>query len=147
MSEPRDGLSPVEEALAALRPAASGPDRDRLMWEAGRESRRTPALWPLATALLALAVAALAVWPREAPAPRVVQRVVYVTREPAPVVPAALPPVLAVPQEPAWQPAGPGYLELRRAVLARGLDGLPDAPGGTGEGAASLGELLREMAG
>ncbi len=147
MSAQRDGLSPIEEALAALRPAASGPDRDRLMWEAGRASRRTPTAWPVATALLALAVAALALWPREAPPPRVVQRVVYVTREPAPALPASLPPVAAVPQALAWKPAGPGYLELRRAVLARGVDALPERPGGTGGGAASLGEMMRKMAG
>jgi len=147
MSAQRDGLSPIEEALAALRPAACGPDRDRLMWEAGRASRRTPTAWPIATALLAVAVAALAAWPREAPAPRVVERVVYVTRDPAPAVPVSLPPVAAAPQEQAWQPAGPGYLELRRAVLARGVDAIPEGPGGGGGAPQTLGDLLREGAG
>ena len=63
MSEKRlnEELSAVEAALAALKPAASGVDRDRVMFLAGRASagtnatlrpsRRTHWLWPCTTAV------------------------------------------------------------------------------------------------
>ena len=70
MSEKRlnEELSAVEAALASLKPAASGADRDRVMFLAGRMSavastplhqkHKTPWLWPCATAVsLLLAIA------------------------------------------------------------------------------------------
>ena len=150
MSEERRELGPIEEALASLRPAVGGLDRDRLMWEAGRASRRTPLVWPLATAAVALVAVALAAWPRQAPEARVVERIVYVT--PAPSAPAqavllVAPAVLAAEPPETWQPSGPGYVALRNAVLARGIDALPEAPAGAAAKPESVRDLLRDVAG
>jgi hypothetical protein len=70
MSEKRinEELAAVEAALASLKPATSGVDRDRVMFLAGRMSavanaplhqkQKTPWLWPCATAVsLLLAIA------------------------------------------------------------------------------------------
>lgn len=56
-------MSPFETRLRGLRPAASGLDRDRLLFDAGRASR-LPALWPAASLLAcaALVAACLAWW-------------------------------------------------------------------------------------
>jgi hypothetical protein len=147
MSGEERELSSVEEALAALRPAACGLDRDRLMWEAGRASRRTPVAWPLAAAAAALVAVALAVRPGEPPQPQAVERLVYVTAGPAPPTPAPFLRPAATGIVAVRQPPHAGYLELRRAVLARGLDGLPETAHGSATGAESIGDLLREYAG
>jgi len=76
-------LQSLEAALAALVPRAERLDRDRLMFEAGRESVLKSAsrgrwAWPaLSTAMTALAGALLVMLVLR-PEPRVVERIVYV---------------------------------------------------------------------
>ena len=76
-------LQSLEAALAALVPRAERLDRDRLMFEAGRESVLKSAsrgrwAWPaLSTAMTALAGARLVLLVHR-PEPRVVERIVYV---------------------------------------------------------------------
>ncbi len=118
----------VEGALASLKPAPSGVDRDILMFSAGQASapaRRFGVLWPLATsgALLAAVILGIALL-TQAPQ-RVIEKTVFVPVEsarPAARAYAEARPALWAREQP-W-PRG-NYLELRQKVLAGGLDALP----------------------
>jgi hypothetical protein len=130
----------LEAALGALRPAAAGIDRDCLMYRAGeRAGGRRQRLWQGATAMFA---AALMTSLLIRPAPRYVDRYVYVEAG-APARVADARPV----HEPGPADDGvqgllmqdaTGYVRLREAVLVRGIDALPVAPGGS----ATVGEPL-----
>jgi hypothetical protein len=76
-------LTGIELALGGLIPAASGLDRDRLMFQAGAfsrsRSRRARWVWPPVAAVLALVVACESVFLARRPAERVV--VVHVPAE------------------------------------------------------------------
>lgn len=98
-------LAALEAALASLTPQAPRLDRDRLMFQAGQAAPRRRAgawLWPCATAA-SLALAA-----------------VLALRGPAEVHDSPPPAIAArdLSQSP--------YLELRRLVLAHGVDALPE---------------------
>jgi hypothetical protein len=126
MNDP--ALDALAGALRGLAPRAGGLDRDALMFRAGRASAPRRWAWPLATAASAAAALALGVlmWARPEPAPRVVERVVY--------LPAESPP--RAPDQPAPSPgdAGTGtgswssYLQMLPRVARWGFDGLPPLP-------------------
>jgi len=129
----------LEAALGALAPAASGIDRDALMFRAGRASaRRGMYGWRAGTLVLAAALTcSLVTRPRPGAQPRVVERVVRVEVEkPAPSPPRA--PVVgqALPFGLRWA-GNARYLKLRNEVLERGLSALPEpdpsAPAGPRE--------------
>src|SRR5450755_2834330 len=75
-------LKAIESALGELIPLASGIDRDRLMFQAGAMSRSTPRprrwAWPALTAALSVALAGESLFLGNRPAPRVVERIVFV---------------------------------------------------------------------
>ena len=145
---------PLAAALARLEPAPARLDRDRLMYQAGAESRRwVVRLWQATAGFLAAVGfwAGAQVYLRP---PVVVERVVYVEKEsakaepqndsqlaPAPTpkpAPEAPPPAAAVPEDlpashqpPAYHLAEPAgdmatYYQLRNDVLTGGLGLLPD---------------------
>jgi len=119
-----DNLTPADEELArvlgGLRPAATGIDRDTLMFAAGRAStqRRVRAWQGLSAAAATLLVVALVVPPRAMPTRVTVER------------PRQTPGSERIAARPAPTPAeadavplvDASYLKLRNAVLARGVD-------------------------
>ncbi len=131
MSEPAHDheLAAFQAALARLTPMPEGIDIAQLLFRAGQLSapRRSWA-WPCAAAasmLLAIALGSVLVLrPVPQPAERIVEVLV-----PAPTRPAEPPerPIPATDETPDTHPlVGDGdYLQLRRAVLAQGLDALP----------------------
>lgn len=134
MPEPThdDELAALQAALARLAPAPDGINVARLLFRAGQASvpRRTWA-WPAATAASALLAATLGAVLVLRPLPPPAERIVIV-KEPAPSPQPAVPVSPRVPDETASvpaeadQPRGDGdYLQLRREVLARGVDALP----------------------
>ncbi len=136
----QDDLSPgereLEAALAGLHAAAPSINRDELMFRAGqRSARRRTRAWQTAAVCLGLSTGLAILYP---PAPREVPRTVYVSIPPAPSPGWPVPgPVQANPAatELAGTGSSPirlgnplppdGYLRVRNAVLARGLDALP----------------------
>ena len=102
----------LEAVLGGLRPATLPSDRDRVMFCAGRASvRRRPSVWPWSTAALAVLLGVSLVT-RVAPGP-----------QSSPQMVSALP---GGPRSLVSQPImDPEYLEIRQAVLAKGLDALP----------------------
>jgi hypothetical protein len=131
MPQPHDEeLTALETALGGLAPAPA-PDRDRILFEAGRAAARPPRLWPLTAAALALACTGLggALWLR--PGPQTVERVVYLL---APAPPAAEPRRAADPAPEAPPDWGArererfGSFRLTRDALRWGVDNLPLAP-------------------
>ena len=137
---PQEPLDPelrmIEEALGRLAPARSRLDRDRLMFQAGVLSARSPArhrwVWPSIAAALALLAMSesilLAVRPRT--------RVVLAQAPPPQEPPVSQPSIeLLSNVEPSrsrapepWLPGDSAGLGLKRQVLRFGLDGLPDPP-------------------
>jgi hypothetical protein len=131
MSEPpyNDELAAFQTALARLTPAPEGINIARLLFQAGQRSapRRSWAC-PCAAAaslMLALALGSVLVFrPTPQPPERIVQVFVQPPTPPAIHVEQPIPPVVEMPDTP--RPAGEGdYLQLRREVLAKGLDALP----------------------
>jgi hypothetical protein len=150
---PRD-LTPLESALASLMPATVRVDRDRLMYQAGQASAQAEAttagvqprawLWPTAAAGMSTVAAALFVLLVVRPQPAVVERIVYVPAEGAPVAKgeASAAKTDSLQQPPpgprrtiigdrtlagGWTGLGetnrrPAYLGLRDQVLAFGVD-------------------------
>jgi hypothetical protein len=137
-------LRELEAALAALRPAASGIDRNRLMFRAGQASmRRRGRLWQGLSAGLAICLG-LSLALRQVP-PHAQE--------------VAVSPPLNAPMQVAMQlPTSPGdsdratpptgeYLHLRDTVLAKGLDALPTATyAGPAEPALTVRSILDEAA-
>ena len=129
-----EGLTPaqreLESALAAVRPARGGLNRDRVLFRAGqasarRQGLRTTGAMAVLSALLGASAILFALRGAET---KVVERVVYREAPEAPRV--AVRPVETVAPSPA--PASfasqSEYLRLRQAVLEKGLDALPAAP-------------------
>ena len=125
-------LDNIEAQLAALRPAASGIDRDALLYAAGRAVGEAVALrpapqrwaWPLAAATsLLLAATFASLWVREYHAiePTVVQAVSPPANETiaASVADDETSPPLAKPLGEA------SYFHLRQVALRDGVDALP----------------------
>jgi hypothetical protein len=124
---PRDELTDLEHRLAALRPATSGLDRDRTLFEAGRASARAEGrarAWGFVAAASMLVAVGLGVGlARERARALDLERALVAAREaPAPSAapaPAPLPPIEIAPNS---------YLALSHRALA-GLDEPPAAPG------------------
>lgn len=128
-----------ESALRALVPRRSTIDRDRLMFLAGQASvrprpRPSSRLWPLATLLSTAALVALAFahW-MTPPAVQVVREIVQVEvpRIDDPATPNDVRQEIETDRSEApvaINPSAKGYLELRRRVLAEGIDALPASP-------------------
>ena len=152
MSEPIQdpALTALETALAALAPLPTDISRERMLFRAGQASVRRRRIWPCATAALALLSATLGAVLLLRPAPRTVERVVYVrVPVPAPAPAAAPAPPREEPPPPAavdtdeGQPPDSGYLRLRRQVVENGADALPPTtPWPTPPRPASLENLL-----
>ena len=128
----------VEEILRSVDPAASSLDLPRVMYLAGRASAtaaarrpagRTGWIWPAATAASLLLAAAFALaWTfsgdHEVVERIVVERIVYVEKEPPPPVakePIDVSPAPEPPNNP-WHE----YARHRQIVLSQGLEGLPE---------------------
>ncbi|MDB5310292.1 MAG: hypothetical protein JWO38_4494 [Gemmataceae bacterium] len=146
---------PLAESLARLEPSPAALNRDRLMFRAGAESRRTVVrLWQLTAGLMAAVGFFAGMYYRS---PATIERVVYVDHHPASATtipprspgegqPAPLPgavapiaPPISAPETPSpareYPPATihaePGgdvveWLQIRNAVLTGGLGFLPD---------------------
>jgi hypothetical protein len=135
--EPLDPeLRTIEEELGRLAPARSRLDRDRLMFQAGVLSARSPArhrwVWPSIAAVLALLAMSESIVLAVRPGARVV-----LVQAPAPqeqpasrpsveVLSDAEPPRRTAPD--LWLPGDSASLWLKRQVLRFGLEGLPDPP-------------------
>jgi hypothetical protein len=134
-----DELTTFEAALARMTPMPEGINIARLLFQAGRLSapRRSWA-WPCATAASMMLAATLGLVLVVRPTPQPAERIVTVF-VPSPTPPAHQPelslpstgetpvpvpqPSLATDTE---QPPSEGdYLQIRRAILAKGLDALP----------------------
>ncbi len=149
--EPEE-LGELQQALRSLEPLPGRLDRSRLMYLAGRASASvSPGMsdtsvagvapkwnwaWPASTAAMTLVAATLAVAlaVRPQPQPRIVRKTVYV-KQPAADEPDSRRPLVfdAVPRRPASADEPGGVLpapylsvSLRRTVLERGVDALPD---------------------
>ncbi|MFZ1935454.1 MAG: hypothetical protein WCB27_25905 [Thermoguttaceae bacterium] len=131
MSQERlnDELAAIEAALSSLTPVASGIDRDRLMFLAGRNaaSRGSPRrrlaakIWPMATAASLFVAATFAILWGTSKKPQLVERSDNVLMAD---VPAAVDVrVDASPPSP-WE-----NRRLYRLVLEKGIDALPESPG------------------
>lgn len=133
MSGPAENteLAAFQAALARLAPAPDGINIARLLFQAGRLSApRRSWLWPCATAASMLLAAALGYVLVLRPAPQSVERIVTVyVHPPAQPAPQTEPAAPSSDETPIPSPppiAGDGnYLQLRREVLANGLDALP----------------------
>jgi hypothetical protein len=148
--EPDPELRVIESALGALIPRASGLDRDRLMFQAGAISKTVAArrrwAWPAVAAALAMALTAESLFLGTRPAPRVVERIVYVpvpaigsfANAPASASPAGVSAELEsgvrqslAAREPvsagSWA-IGSDYQRLQEMVIRFGLDAFPDRP-------------------
>ena len=124
-----EDLTPLEQALAGLRPAAPALDRGALLYHAGRASRdRAVRGWRLTAGGLAVALAVAVGFAVRPPRVAVVERVVEVRVEvPVPSLPPTPPP----PDPPRSGPDPAefaAYLKLRDDVLAAGPSALPPAP-------------------
>jgi hypothetical protein len=130
-NHPRPDVSDVEALLQELKPVATGLDRDRVLFRAGRASVLRPGrfVWPATSGVLALATLALSVALAVRPEPG--ERIVYVT------VPQPAPPKEAAPSDrpPGVIDAGTpttdralltgGRSLMERQLLRWGLDALP----------------------
>lgn len=123
-----DELAAFQTALARLTPA-EGISIAQLLFQAGRLSvPRRSWVWPCTTAasmMLAITLGTALVF---RPAPQPTERIVQVfVQPPAPPTAQVERPVPAIDETPdAPPPASDGdYLQLRREVLAKGVDALP----------------------
>ncbi len=132
-----DDLAQFERALASLEPRPARVGRARLMFLAGRASTQMASAigisrqnwkWPAASALLATTAAVLAVFVAIGGETQVVKEIVYVERsvetptETFPSFPTERPDPTAEPR----RRLATEFLAMRRAVLAEGLDALPE---------------------
>jgi hypothetical protein len=129
MSQERlnDELAAIEAALCSLTPGASGIDRDRLMFLAGRSStkRRSPrrrfatVFWPTATAASLLTAAVFGILWSAANRSQRVERIAVISDAAQPV-----------PFDDSADALRPSPWENRRLcqfVLEKGIDALPEA--------------------
>jgi hypothetical protein len=131
MSEPAhdNELAAFQAALARLTPMPEGINIAQLLFRAGQLSApRRNWVWPCAAAaslLLAIALGCvLAFRPAPRPAERIVEVYVPIPASPAEQPQQPIPSTEETPDTP--RPVSDGdYLQLRRAVLAQGLDALP----------------------
>jgi hypothetical protein len=131
-------LNALADALRRLAPSSGQLDRDELMFRAGQASARRSWRWPLATALsTAVALGLGAVLLFRPPTTHVVERIVQVPVEKAPLAPVAPPDVPAPAPVEAPAPSSPGaapfvalerYRQIEERLLLRGLEGLGTPP-------------------
>jgi hypothetical protein len=147
MSEPplSGDLRALEARLRGLTPAAT-PDRDRLMFEAGRASARRGWAWPVAAVTASLTAAALAVVLLTRPGPTT-ERIVYL---PAPAGRPEAPPAPVEPPARAAEPpyASPPlsrYQRLQDQLLRWDLDGLPSPTTAPAPPTPTRDDLLRSL--
>lgn len=131
-----DELAAFQAALSHLKPTPEGINVAQLMFRAGQLSeRRRSWAWPSAAAASMMLAATLGFVLLFRPVPQPTERIVTVYVQPPPAPTSPVPPV-ASPVEsnettpvPLYQPSIPegasGYFQLRRRVLANGLDALP----------------------
>lgn len=128
-------LAALEKSLSALVPAPGRIDRDQLLFRAGQASvRRPPWLWQSATALVSVIAVGLGTALMLRPAPRVVERVVFVSPESqAPASDstesASLPNATAMQNKTEssrelWASSA-GYVQQRDQAIRWGVDALP----------------------
>ena len=103
MSEPElpKELNALANSLRSLQPRCELPNRDRLMYEAGRRSARGTRIWPAMSGVLAAALL-VSLWTRPATEP-----------------------ITIVHNGKSTELGGPNYIQTRNAVLRDGLDALP----------------------
>lgn len=130
-------LMAFQSALARLQPTPDGINIARLLFDAGRLSApRRNWTWPCAAAASMMLAATLGFVILLRPAPQPADRIVTVfVPSPAPLAPHQEPPLPSTGDTPVFQPSIPidteqaassgDYLQIRREVLARGLDALP----------------------
>ncbi len=129
-------MTEFEQSLAALSPSRGVFDRDRLMFEAGRRSVSSPTrlrwFWPAVAASLAAVVLGQTFALSRRPAPRVVDRLVFV-QPPASAPEKQSEPVVILSRNetprgvPSDDPISVNpYLSLRRQLGRHGLEGLPN---------------------
>ena len=138
-------LKAIESALGELVPVSSRLDRDKLMFQAGAMSNRHPGrgwAWPACTAALGLMVCGESFLLASRPAPRVVERVVFVpapesvaiaasAREPetgaenAPHRKSEVPKVGESPLVASW-PVVSDYRRFQAMVMRFGLDAVQE---------------------
>lgn len=138
-------LSPIEAALAALAPARSPVDRDRIMFAAGRASARPSrgfrVPWAAVAAGFALISAVEGMLLTYKPAPGVIVRMVA-ARVPEPTLSPA--PIVAAPRVDFGLGRTP-YDRLAAQVFRYGLDGLSTPiPAGPGRRSVGSRQMLRE---
>jgi hypothetical protein len=146
MSEPplSDDLRALETGLKGLTPAATL-NRDRLLFEAGRASRRPGLAWPLAAGAASLTAVVFAALLLIRPEQQATERIVYIP-VPTPVEPtAAAPAEMPPPSVESGASALERYQRVQEQVLRWELDGLPSvAPERKATPPSSM-ELLRSL--
>lgn len=132
MNQLPDELQDVERLLRGLAPGRR-PDRDRVLYEAGREAgsrRGAMRLWQACCGMLVLACAGLIMFPRE----KIVERMVVQTPKPTQQTEKPLPKAVAQVAPPATpHPRGNDletFLGLRNAILQSGVDVWREGGGG-----------------
>ena len=141
LDEMSEGQRRVEGILRGVAPAAVGIGRDEMMFAAGRASVRVPRVWPWQVGMAAAVVVCVGALALRLPpqGPVVVERTVVV-HEVAPSGAGAV----AMSERPERMDLRPvveratgsraDYLEMRNAVLSRGIDALVSPPTGGGAG-------------
>jgi hypothetical protein len=148
-------LKAIESALGELIPRSSRLDRDKLMFQAGAMSKRASArrwAWPAITAALSVALAGESLFLGARPAPRVVERIVFLPAKADAAAdasrPGPRPPEIAVADASRPEPFPPGianghlvrpgpfssgssggasdYQRFQNLVILFGLDALPE---------------------
>jgi hypothetical protein len=139
-------LKAIESALGALVPLSSRLDRDKLMFQAGAMSRpwarQRGWVWPALAAAMTVALAGESLWLGVRPAPRAVERIVFVpasTTDLAATAPSAVSgatashdqknssraPAAGEPRSVESWAVASDYQRLQELVLRFGLDALP----------------------
>lgn len=144
-------LTPVEReleaALSGLKPAGAVANRDRVMFLAGRASmHRRNRLWQGVSAFLVVALAASLVARSKPDMPPTEHGVVVATDNQVRSPSAASDTIQD--NDPARVKAMRNYMRLRRAVLDRGVDALPNStvsPASSSDAAATPRRQLEEL--
>ena len=121
-----EGLTSIEReleaALAGLKPAGTGMDRDQVMFAAGRASiRRHNRIWQAIASSLAI-VLLISIVSRPKPATIEIAPGSFVNHQPS------LSPQQVQPVDQKRLDAFRQYVRTRRAVLNRGIEALPPSP-------------------
>ncbi len=125
-----DGMTPLEQeleaALGGLRPAPSGLNRDGLMFEAGRTTQRRHRFWQGLSATLAVLLAVSVVSRSRPVASQSTPKTIARAR--ANKTPAAVPYSQTEQVDRRASEAFRQYVNIRQAVINRGVEALPASP-------------------